>query len=64
MASPGGTDGSDGDLVQGRSLQACHSARGIGHRGFNDSVSIFSRKEITGGPWHGGPLHSDAVADF
>lgn len=64
LASPSSTDGSDRDLVQGRSLQACHRAWGTGHHGFNDSVPVFGRKEVTGGTWHCSPFHGDTVADF
>lgn len=64
LASPSGTDGSDSDLVQGGSLQPRHSAWGIGHHGFNDSVPIFGREEVTGGPWHCSPFDRDTVADF
>ena len=64
MAAPRRTDGSDGDLVQGCSFQASHSAWGIGHHGLNDSVPVFGCEEVTGGPWHCSPFHSDTVADF
>lgn len=64
LASPSRTDGSDGDLVQGCSLQARHSAWGTGHHCFNDSVPVSGREEVTGGPWHCSPFHSDTVADF
>lgn len=64
LALSRGADGSEGDSVQGRSLQACHSAWGTGHHGLNDCVPIFSCEQVACGPWHSSPLHSDAVADF
>lgn len=64
LASSRRTDGSDGDLVQGCSFQASHSAWGIGHHGLNDSVPVLGREEVTGGSWHCSPFHSDTVADF